>query len=245
MLDFTQTLELIEQAQSGNTNATERLIVENSPLIKSIVKRYMNKGLEYDDLYQLGSLGFLKAVTNFDKSFNVKFSTYAVPMIAGEIKRYMRDNGIIKVSRGTKALAIQINKFIESYLLEHEKQPSISVIAEHFSITEHEAVFALESSSLPISLYTVVGDEGGSKQQMLIEKIPNSDHPMDKMLDNYALLKIIKDLNQRDRKIIMLRYFRGRTQKEIASEIGVSQVQVSRLENKILEQIKIKLQDEV
>lgn len=240
MLEWSETLLLIEQAQNGNEKAKETLVCENSPLIKSVIKRYMNKGLEYDDLYQLGSLGFLKAVYHFNRDFNVRFSTYAVPMIAGEIKRYLRDNGIIKVSRGVKAQAIQINRFIETYFVEHEKQPTITQIAEHFLITEQDAVFAMESLTQPVSLFTLVGDDDSNKQQTLLDKIPN-ENSLDDMLDNFQLLKIIKQLPPRDRKIIILRYFRGKTQREIAAIIGVSQVQISRLENKILEQIKIKL----
>ena len=240
MLDFSETLLLIDKAQANDEKAKEILVKENSPLIKSVIKRYINKGLEYDDLYQLGSLGFLKAVYNFDKSFNVKFSTYAVPMIAGEIKRFLRDNGIIKVSRGVKALAIQINRFIESYTQTYEKQPTISEISKKFSVTEQDAVFAMESISQPISLYSVIGDDEGGKQQYLIEKIPN-DNPIDKILDNYVLIKVIKSLPPRDKKIIILRYFRGKTQREVAGIIGVSQVQVSRLETKILAQIKSKM----
>lgn len=242
MLEWSETLRLIEEAQNGSDKAKETLVVENSPLIKSVMKRYINKGLEYDDLYQLGSLGFLKAVYNFNQEFNVRFSTYAVPMIAGEIKRYLRDNGIIKVSRGVKALAIQINRFVESYTQTHEHQPTLEQIANEFHITEHDAVFAMDSLVQPISLYTVVGDDEGNKQQTLIEKIPN-ENSIDGMLDNFMLLKIIKNLPPRDKKIIVLRYFRGKTQREIANVIGVSQVQISRLENKILEQIKLKMID--
>ena len=165
MLDFAETLQLIEKAQNNDETAKNKLVNENSPLIKSIVKRYKNKGVEYDDLYQIGSLGFLKAIQNFDKSFNVKFSTYAVPMIAGEIKRYLRDNGFIKVSRGVKQLSIQINKFIEEYVAQNYKSPEISVIAEHFNISAQETVFAMESALTPLSLYSQVGGEGEDKTQ--------------------------------------------------------------------------------
>ncbi len=150
MLSFSETLELIEKAQNGCSQSKSILITKNSPLIKSVIKRYINKGLEYDDLYQLGSLGFLKAITNFDKSFNVKFSTYAVPMIAGEVKRFLRDNGIIKISRSVKSLAIHINRFIEQKVTETEVQPTISEIANHFNVSEHDVVFAMESSQYPI-----------------------------------------------------------------------------------------------
>lgn len=240
MLDIETTNSLILLAKNGDDNAKERLILENSPLIKSVIKKYLNKGIEFDDLYQLGSLGFLKAINNFDESFGVKFSTYAVPMIAGEIKRFIRDNGIIKVSRSTKQLNIHINRFIEEYVSKNSESPSIEIIAKHFGLEETEVVYAMDSAIRPISLYSMVGDENG-KEQYLIDKIED-DKPIDKELDNELLYKIIKDLPARDRKIIILRYFRDKTQKDIASELGVSQVQVSRLESKILQKIKEKLQ---
>ena len=240
MLDIETTNSLILLAKNGDDNAKERLILENSPLIKSVIKKYLNKGIEFDDLYQLGSLGFLKAINNFDESFGVKFSTYAVPMIAGEIKRFIRDNGIIKVSRSTKQLNIHINRFIEDYVSKNSESPSIEIIAKHFGLEEAEVVYAMDSAIRPISLYSMVGDENG-KEQYLIDKIED-DKPIDKELDNELLYKIIKDLPARDRKIIILRYFRDKTQKDIASELGVSQVQVSRLESKILQKIKEKLQ---
>lgn len=240
MLDIETTNSLILLAKNGDDNAKERLILENSPLIKSVIKKYLNKGIEFDDLYQLGSLGFLKAINNFDESFGVKFSTYAVPMIAGEIKRFIRDNGIIKVSRSTKQLNIHINRFIEEYVSKNSESPSIEIIAKHFGLEEAEVVYAMDSAIRPISLYSMVGDENG-KEQYLIDKIED-DKPIDKELDNELLYKIIKDLPARDRKIIILRYFRDKTQKDIASELGVSQVQVSRLESKILQKIKEKLQ---
>lgn len=240
MLSCDITNSLIACAKNGDESAKERLINENSPLIKSVIKKYLNKGIEFDDLYQLGSLGFLKAINNFDESFGVKFSTYAVPMIAGEIKRYIRDNGIIKVSRSTKQLNSHINRFIEEYLSKNQKSPSIDIIAKHFGISDAEVVYAMDSACKPISLYTMVGDESG-KEQYLIDKIED-DKPIEKELDNALLYKIIEDLPVRDRKIIILRYFRDKTQKDIASELGVSQVQVSRLESKILAKIKEKLE---
>jgi len=239
MLDIATTNNLIYEAKNGNVNAKETLIEENSPLIKSVIKKYLNKGIEFDDLYQLGSLGFLKAITNFDETFGVKFSTYAVPMIAGEVKRYIRDNGIIKVSRSTKQLNIKINRFIESYVNEFEKNPDIDVIAKEFGITEQEVVYALDSSSKPISLFTLVGDESG-KEQYLIDKVEDENNNQDS-IENHLLYSVIEELPPREKKIIMLRYFRDKTQKEIAIEMGVSQVQISRLENKILQKIKKKL----
>lgn len=239
MLDIKTTNSLINLAKNGDEKAKETLIIQNSPLIKSVIKKYLNKGIEFEDLFQLGSLGFLKAINNFDESFGVKFSTYAVPMISGEIKRFIRDNGIIKVSRSTKQLNIQINKFIENYISTNQKSPEIDIIAKKFNISDAEVVYAMDSSSRPISLYTLVGDETG-KEQYLIDKIED-EKPIEKEMDKELLYNMIKDLPARDRKIIILRYFRDKTQKEIASELGVSQVQVSRLESKILEKLKEKL----
>lgn len=236
MLGIDETNNLISLAKQGDDKAKETLLQENSPLIKSVIKKYLNKGIEFDDLYQLGSMGFLKAINNFDDSFGVKFSTYAVPMIAGEIKRFIRDNGIIKVSRSTKQLNMKINKFIEEYLVTHEQSPKLSEIAKEFDITEAEVVYTMDSSNKPISLYSLVGDENG-KDQYLIDKIEDSNN-IEKELDNELLYKIISDLPNRDKKIIILRYFRDMTQKDIALELGVSQVQVSRLESKILANLK-------
>ncbi len=230
------TLELIKLAQNDDENAKEKLILENSPLIKSVIKRYRDKGIEYDDLYQLGSLGFLKAITNFNLDFNVKFSTYAVPMIAGEIKRFMRDNGIIKVSRSVKTLNIQINKYNEEFINKYNVSPTIEDLVEHFKVPKEDIIFAMESNIPLVSLSSVINEDGGNKEQLLIEKIPDSD--MEKDMELFLIKNIISKLPKRDRKIILLRYFRDKTQKEVAEMLGVSQVQVSRLENKILNYIK-------
>ncbi len=238
MLETSQTLQLIAEAQKDNLNAKEKLVNENSPLIKSVIKRYINKGIDYEDLYQLGSLGFLKAINNFDPSFNVKFSTYAVPMISGEIKRYLRDNGILKVSRATKTLSVKINKYIEEYTAEYTDSPNVEQIAKHFGVDVQEVVFAMESNRPIISLNTPIGDDEGGKQMSMFEKVADEEHPIEKSLNNMLLYSVIKDLPPRDKKIIILRYFRDKTQKEIAQELGVSQVQISRLENKILQTMK-------
>lgn len=241
MLSGAETLLLIKRAQEEDNTAKQLLVQANSPLIKSVIKRYINKGVDYEDLYQLGSLGFLKAINNFNESFNVKFSTYAVPMIAGEVKRYLRDNGIIKVSRSVKALSIQISKFVEEYYNKNLKSPTLDTIAKNFDVSIQDAVFAMESSRMPVSLYQPVGDNDGNKELTLIDKLDDGNS-IDKELDKMLLYNIIKDLNPRDKKIIILRYFRDKTQSEIAKCLGVSQVQVSRLETKILKEIKSKLE---
>ena len=239
MLDVHETNELIRKAKSGDAAAKEKLIVENNNLIKSIVRRYLNKGVEYDDLYQLASMGLLKAINGFDESFNVRFSTYAVPMIAGEIKRFMRDDGSIKVSRAIKGTAKQINLFIEKYSAEHGSQPSVKIISENFNMPESEVVFTMGSSKMPVSIYnrSEYKDESG---QELLEKLPVEDR-QEEILESLQLKVAIEKLPERDKKVIILRYFRDLTQSEVANLLGVSQVQISRIENRIMEAFRNQL----
>lgn len=239
MLDQKTTLALIEKAKLGDENSKQILVTENSPLIKSIIKRYIGKGIDYDDLYQLGSLGFIKAINNFEPSFNVKFSTYVVPMIIGEIKRFMRDDGAIKVSRTIKALNIQINKFIDKNLKEKGEKPSIEEIANEFKIPRQDVVFTMDSSKMPISLYMPF-EEDEERSLLMIDRYIQ-DNQNEDLFDNIALREALKGLEERDKKIILLRYFRDKTQSEIAKELNISQVQVSRLETRILDKMRDKL----
>lgn len=239
MPNYERTLELIQQAKSGDQEALQTLTIENSPLIKSIIKRYIGKGIEYDDLFQLGSMGFIKAVKNFDTSFNVKFSTYVVPMIIGEIKRFMRDDGTIKVSRSIKSTNIQINRYVERFVKENGDKPTIEQIAKHFEIDAQEVVFIMDSARMPISLYTPFED-GENKSLLLIDRYVQ-DNSGDEMFENIALKEALKNLEERDKMIILMRYYRDKTQSEIAKELKISQVQVSRLEMKILNKMREKL----
>ena len=239
MLGQIETLELIKRAQNGDELAKESLVNENSPLIKSVVRWFRNKGVENDDLYQLGCMGFLKAINNFDCSYNVKFSTYVVPMIVGEIKRFMRDDGAVKVSRAIKSLNIKINKFINVYRAEKGKSPTILEISKEFNISEQEVVMAMDSAKMPVSLYTPFDDED-EEGLTFIDRYDSQEN--EDFVDRFTLKDIIEKLEERDKQIILMRYFQDKTQSEIAQRLGVSQVQVSRLENKILENIKKKLQ---
>ncbi len=239
MLDKDETLLLIQQANNGNDSAKTKLIEENKPLIKSIVKRFTNRGIEYDDLYQLGCLGFLKAIINFDPQYEVKFTTYAVPMIAGEIKRFIRDDGQIKISRAIKTMSYRVLNFIENYRNLHNEEPTIETISNELKINKEDIVFALESVKTPISLYEKTNDD---ENLMILDKIPAKKDLSDD--DKILITDIIKKLPEREQKIIILRYFRDQTQSEIANVLGVSQVQVSRLENKIIEKIKKELSAE-
>ena len=236
MLDVEETNDLIRRAKQGDAGAKEKLIVENNNLIKSIVRRYLNKGVEYDDLYQLASMGLLKAIIGFDESFNVRFSTYAVPMIAGEIKRFMRDDGSIKVSRAIKGTAKLINRFVEQYSAKHGKQPTVKQISQEFNMPESEVVFTMGSTRMPVSIYAQ-GDYKDEKGQELLEKLPVEDKQED-IIESLQLKTAIENLPERDIKVIILRYFRDMTQSEVASMLGVSQVQVSRIENKIMENFR-------
>lgn len=235
MLENDQILELVERAKNGDRDAKGRLLEENTHLIKSVIKRFKDKGVEYDDLYQIGCMGFLKAIKNFDSSFGVKFSTYVVPMVIGEVKRYMRDDGSIKVSRALKTLNMQINKYIASV---GARDVTIEELAKHFVTDEQEIVLAMESSHRPLSLSTPLDDDESCSVAERIEGEPFGE----KMIDSIALKQLVDGLEERDRKIIMLRFYFDKTQSEIAKMLNISQVQVSRLESKILESLYNKFQ---
>ena len=239
MLGQEETLELIKKAQSGDEFAKETLVNENSPLIKSVIRWFKDKGIENDDLYQLGCLGFLKAINNFDCSYNVKFSTYVVPMVVGEIKRFMRDDGAVKVSRAIKGLNLKINKFVDAFLMQEGRKATLSDIAKHFKISEQDVVMAMDSAKMPVSLYTPF-DDGEEDGLTIIDRFDSQEN--DDFVDKFALKDVIDKLEERDKKIILMRYFYDKTQSEIAERLGVSQVQVSRLENKILDNLRKKLE---
>ena len=235
MLDNQTLIENIRKAKKGDEVAKELVFSSNLPLIKCLVRRFVGKGIEYDDLYQIACIGFLKAVKNFDESFGVKFSTYTVPMVIGEIKRFIRDNGAIKVSRNLKILANKINKFIDEYQYKNINSPSIELIANHFNVSPDDVVVALDSVKMPLSIFDNFEDDEEGLE--LIDKIGGEDEE-EKVVDRIQLFDNIKNLSSREQKIIFLRYFRDKTQSEIAKGLGVSQVQISRLENKIIEKIR-------
>ncbi len=234
MLDQNEAFELIRKAQSGDENAKSVLVENNSPLIKSILRRYKNKGVEYDDLYQLGCIGLLKAIKNFSTEFGVKFSTYAVPMIMGEIKRYLRDDGYIKVSRTTKTLSCKIAYYIDSVKNSEGRSPSVDEIAERFGIEPQEVVFTIDSSKMPVSIYDKGDDEQG---QAIFEKLTDGDQT-DSTIEKMLIKESISKLDEREKKIVLLRYYKDKTQSEVAKVLNVSQVQVSRLETKIIEKLR-------
>ena len=238
MLDNAQILNLVEKAQQGDQDAKEVLLKENAPLIRCVIKRFKDKGIEYDDLYQIGCLGFLKALNNFQVDYNVKFSTYVVPMVIGEIKRFMRDDGAIKVSRVLKSLNLQINKFVDKFFSDNQRSPTIEEIAKHFGVEEQEVVLAMDSARMPVSLYSPLED---CEDGLLVMDRVEGESQTEEMFDHIALKELIHNLDKRAQKIVMLRFYFDKTQSEIAKELKISQVQVSRLENKILENLRKKL----
>lgn len=235
MLSHEETMELIARSQQGDEQATTVLLTENAPLLKSIIKRYLGKHVEYDDLYQIANIGLLKSIKNFSYEHNVRFSTYAVPMILGEIKRYMRDDGYLKVSRSLKSLSAKISRYVDEQVKNGNDNPTVEEIAEHFGIEPTEVVFAMDATRMPVSLYETSSDRDG-KQTELIERLPTDQDKQ--MMDKLILKDMLGKLSPREQKIVVLRYFRDMTQGEIALKLGVSQVQISRLENKILQKLK-------
>ena len=239
MLNHEETLALIKQAQTGDDNAKEKLIQENMPLIKSIVKRFKGR-LEYDDLMQLGAMGFTKAMMGFDEKFGVRFSTYAVPMITGEIKRFLRDDGVIKVSRYSKILAYKISAYIDQIEKSGAPSPTVDELAKTFDCDLGDIILALDSSRMVLSLNETLDED---EDLTLGDKIADKNTP-ENDLNKLIIKDAVQNLPERERKIIYLRYFRDKTQSDVATELGVSQVQVSRLENKILAKIKDNFNEE-
>lgn len=235
-LTYERTMELIPLAKGGDVEAMEELVRCNMALVRSIVKKYVNRGVEYDDLYQIGSMGLVKAVKNFDPAYNVRFSTYAVPMIAGEIKRYLRDDGMIKVSRSLKELAGKAAAAQVELSSSLGRDPGIQELAEYMGENPEDISMAMDASRPHISIYEpVYGDEGDA---LVMDKLTGSSDGDDDALDRILLQQLMSILEPREQKIIMLRYFRDKTQSEIAASMGISQVQVSRLESRIMKKLR-------
>lgn len=236
--DYTENIELLSRAQEGDSEAMDKLIKINLPLVSAITKKFLNRGYEYDDIYQVGSVGLVKAIRNFNKDFNVKFSTYAVPMIIGEIKRFLRDDGMIKVSRNVKSLSNKIHFFKEELAKKLNRAPTIEELSEYSGVEKEDIVFAIESSNNMHSLYETIHKEDGAPV-LLIDKLTHDDTGIDdSFLEKIELKEAIRSLDSKSRQIIILRYFRDKTQIEVARMLGISQVQVSRIEKKVISMIR-------
>ena len=230
---MTRTEELIVQAQSGDKSAAETLITENSGLIWAVVRRFMGRGVEADDLYQLGCLGFLKAVEGFDPAFGTQFSTYAVPKIAGEIRRFIRDDGVVKVSRGLKERATTIKTARNALMAELSREPTVTELAERTGLTVEDIAMAEMATANIESIHQQTGDEG-----FTLESVLTDTKSEDTMLEKIALDQAIAGLPEREGMVIRLRYYHGLTQERTAKVLQVSQVQVSRIEKKALSHLK-------
>ena len=241
--NYNDNTELIKLAKSGNDEAMNKLVEVNTPLVSSICKKFMNRGYEYEDIFQIGSMGLVKAINNFDSSFNVKFSTYAVPMIIGEIKRFLRDDGMIKVSRNTKILAKKLHYDKETLVKELNREPTIDELAAFSNVDKEDIVFALESVNNMQYLYDTIHQDEGTPV-LLIDKLSESPDEDNNMIDKIALKEAINSLDIKSKEIIMLRYFKDKTQIQVAKMLGISQVQVSMIEKKVLVLMRKYLEDE-
>ena len=231
------TINLIKQAHMGDKNSRDQILIENTPLIWSIVKRFLGRGYEGEDLFQIGCIGLIKAVDNFDDTLNVKFSTYAVPMISGELKRYLRDNAAIRVSRSIKDIAYKAIYCKENIIKTTHREPTVVEIAKEIGVEPEDVVYALDAIQSPVSLYDPVYDQGGDTLYVM-DQISDKKNKEEKWVENIVLNEALKGLSERERKIIDMRFFNGKTQMEIADEIGISQAQVSRLEKNALKAMK-------
>lgn len=229
--------ELIVNAQNGDKNSLEELTVINTPLINSILKRYLSYSISYDDLFQIGAIGLIKAIKRFSFEFNTKFSTYAVYVINGEYKRYFRDEGIIKVGRNLKTIYLKTKTIREDYVKKNGVEPSIDYLSEKIGVSSEDVLMALEACRQPESLSKELNTNENTPI-LLMDKIKDENDSNEKIVEKLDLKNAIMSLEKRDRQIIVLRYFKNKTQKEVAEVLGLSQVQVSRLEKKIIENMK-------
>ncbi|KQL49231.1 RNA polymerase sigma-F factor [Brevibacillus choshinensis] len=230
-----QVKDLIAKSQAGDVDARELLVNSNIRLVWSVVQRFINRGYEADDLFQIGCIGLLKAVDKFDLSYDVRFSTYAVPMIIGEIQRFLRDDGTVKVSRSLKETANKVRRAKDELYKQFGRAPTIAEVAEAVGITPEEVVFAQEASRAPSSIHETVFENDGDPIT-LIDQI--ADEGVNKWFEKIALKDAISRLTEREQLIVYLRYYKDQTQSEVAERLGISQVQVSRLEKRILLTIK-------
>lgn len=240
--NYEDNSRLIALAKTGDQDSMNLVIEMNLPLVASISKKFLNRGYDYEDIFQIGSIGLVKAINNFDDKFNVKFSTYAVPMIIGEIKRFIRDDGIIKVSRNVKSLARKIHFDKEALTKKLDRDPTIEELSEFSGIEKEEIIYAIESSASMQYLYDTIHQDDGAPV-LLIDKLSEKGEDDTDMINRIALKEALRSLDSKSRQIIMLRYFKDKTQVQVAKLLGISQVQVSRIEKKVLVLMKEKLEE--
>lgn len=231
------TIALIKKSHDGDKEAREQLVEENVGLVWCVVKRFYGRGTDAEDLFQIGSIGLLKAIDKFDLSYDVKFSTYAVPMISGEIKRFLRDDGMIKVSRSLKELSYKIFQTREALIAKLDREPTLEELAETMQVDKEEIVQAMEAGGEVESLYKPIHQKEGSEIQ-LVDKLEEKERKEDKILDHMLLKQLLEGLEKEERQLIYLRYFADETQTQVGKKMGISQVQVSRMEKRIIENMR-------
>ena len=237
VLKSSETMELLRRSKAGDTKARQELIEGNLRLVLSVIQRFAGRGESVDDLFQVGCVGLIKAIDNFDVTQNVRFSTYAVPMIIGEIRRYLRDNNAIRVSRSLRDTAYKALQVRERMTKENGKEPTIQEIAKEMNMAKEDVVFAMDAIQDPISLYEPVFHEDGDALYVM-DQIKDEKSGNDTWLENIALGEAMKKLGTREKKILNLRFFQGKTQMEVSAEVGISQAQVSRIEKTALKQMR-------
>ena len=240
--NYEENSQLIPLAKAGNQDAMNKVIEMNLPLVSSISKKFLNRGYDYEDIFQIGSIGLVKAINNFDEKFNVKFSTYAVPMIIGEIKRFLRDDGMIKVSRNVKSLARKLHFDREELTKKLDREPTIEELSEYSGIEKEEILFAIESSVNMQYLYDTIHQDDGAPV-LLIDKLSEKGEDDSDMINKIALKEALRSLDSKSRQIIMLRYFKDKTQVQVAKLLGISQVQVCRIEKQVLQTLEEELKE--
>ena len=237
VLKSSETMELLRRSKAGDRQAREELIEGNLRLVLSVIQRFAGRGESVDDLFQVGCVGLIKAIDNFDISQPVKFSTYGVPMIVGEIRRYLRDNSAIRVSRSMRDTAYRVLQARERLMAENQKEPTVEEIAKVLDIPREEVVFAMDAIVDPVSLYEPVYSDGGDAI-CVMDQVSDTRNTDEAWTDRIALKEAMKRLDDRERRILSLRFYEGKTQMEVSAEVGISQAQVSRLEKGAINTIK-------
>ena len=236
VLKNDETQALLLRAKQGDMKAREELIAGNLRLVLSVIQRFANRGENADDLFQVGCIGLIKAIDNFNTDLDVRFSTYGVPMIVGEIRRYLRDNSTMRVSRAMRDTAYKVLQAKEAYMAEHQREPTVDEIARMLELKREEVVFALDAIVDPVSLYEPVYSDSGDTI-CVMDQVRDSKNTDENWLEQIALREAIAKLSDREKRILSLRFFQGKTQMEVSTEVGISQAQVSRLEKNALRQI--------
>ena len=237
VLKNEETLELLRRTKAGDMAAREELIAGNLRLVLSVIQRFHNRGENADDLFQVGCIGLIKAIDNFNVDLDVRFSTYGVPMIIGEIRRYLRDNSAMRVSRSMRDTAYKVLQTKEAFLAQHQREPTVEEIAAAMGVKREEVVAALDAIVDPVSLYEPVYDHEGDTI-CVMDQVKDAKNTDERWLEHIALREAIDRLSERERHILDLRFFQGKTQMEVSAEVGISQAQVSRLEKSALKQIR-------